>query len=65
MKVYRITYLIGKLNNGECPPPFIYTIFPNFNGWQVTLNEHECIVHVPDNEVPVNLGPLVKIEEIG
>jgi hypothetical protein len=63
MKTYRITYLIGKLDASTCPPALVSAIFPDFDGWPVTLSESECIVTVPeDAPEPLNLSPLIKIE---
>jgi hypothetical protein len=62
MKTYRITYIIGKLETSTCPPALVSAIFPDFDGWPVTLSESECLVTVPDGIEPLNLSPLIKIE---
>lgn len=59
---YKITLLLGKMDNSVCPPPFISSIFPAFNGQPVTVNESECIVTFDAPQTPVDLGPLVKVE---
>jgi len=62
MKTYRITYLIGKLDASTCPPAIVPALFPDFDGWPVTLSESECLVTVPEGIEPLNLSPLIKIE---
>lgn len=62
--IYRITYLIGKLDTSVCPPTIVPAIFPTFDGWPVTLTETECIVTVPEGVTPADLGPLVKVEVV-
>lgn len=65
MTTYRITYLLGKLDTSKCPPDILYTLFPAFNGSQsVVLNESEILVTFSSKQTPVNLGPLVKVEEL-
>jgi len=59
---YKITLLLGKMDNSVCPPPFINSIFPAFNGQPVTVNESECIVTFDTPQTPADLGPLVKVE---
>jgi hypothetical protein len=60
---YRITYLLGKLDNTSCPPAVLYTLFPSFDGSQaVTLSESEITVTFATPQTPVDLGPLVKVE---
>jgi len=62
MFTYRITYLLGKLDNSTCPPAVVSAIFPAFNGEPVTLNESEITVTFENAQTPVDLGPLVKVE---
>jgi hypothetical protein len=65
MTTYRITYLLGKLDTSKCPPDILYTLFPAFNGSQsVVLKESEILVTFNSKQTPVNLGPLVKVEEL-
>lgn len=65
MITYRITYLLGKLDASKCPPDIIYTLFPAFDGSQVvTIDESEITVTFPTPQTPVDLGPLVKVEEV-
>lgn len=61
---YKITYLIGKLDAGVCPPPIVSAIFPSFDGWPVELSESECFVTVPDGIVPIEISTLVKVEAV-
>ena len=62
MFTYRITYLLGKLDNSICPPAIVPVIFPAFNGESVTLTESEITVTFATLQTPVNLGALVKVE---
>jgi hypothetical protein len=59
---YRITYIAGKLDTTYNPPAIVLSVFPDFDGWPVTLSESECIVTVPEGIEPLNLSPLIKIE---
>jgi hypothetical protein len=61
MTTFRITSLAGGFGN-TCPPPIVFTLFPSFDGWAVTLTESFCEVTVPNGITPVDLGPLVKVE---
>ena len=61
---YRITYIAGKLDTSECPPAILKAIFPAFNNEPVTLTESECIVEFSEPQVPVDLSPLIKVEQI-
>jgi hypothetical protein len=60
---YRITALAGTFGN-NCPPAIVPAIFPNFDGWPVTLSASECIVIAPSPQTPTDLGPLVKVEVV-
>ena len=62
MFTYRITYLLGKLDNSVCPPAIVSVIFPAFNGEPVTLSESEVTVTFATEQTPNDLGPLVKVE---
>jgi hypothetical protein len=65
MTTYRITYLLGKLDNSTCPPAVLYAVFPAFDGSQaVTLSESEIVVTFATPQTPVDLGPLVKVETL-
>jgi len=64
MTIYRITYIAGKLDASVCPPAIVPALFPDFDGWPVTLSESECIVTVPEGITPRDLGPLVKVEVV-
>lgn len=61
---YRITFRFGKLDASICPPSWITEVFPQFDGWPVSLSEQECIVEVPDGIEPI-ADPLLRIEKIG
>jgi len=61
MYTYKITYLLGKLDNSICPPAVLSLIFPSFDGDPVTLNENEITVTFTTEQIPVDL-PLVKVE---
>lgn len=64
MTIYRITYLAGKLDVSVCPPAIVSAVFPDFDGWPVTLSESECLVTAPSPHTPADLGPLVKVERV-
>ena len=61
---YRITYLIGKLDASICPPAIVSVIFPAFNGEPVTLCEEYCEVTFAEPQTPVEISPLVKVQEV-
>lgn len=61
---YRITLLGMGLDTTTCPPAIVSAIFPAFDGWPVELSPAECLVTAPSPQVPVDLGPLVKVEAI-
>jgi hypothetical protein len=64
MATYKITYLAGKMETSVCPPLVVKSVFPSFNGEPVTLSETECTVTFEEEQTPVDLGPLVKVEQI-
>ena len=64
MFTYRITYLLGKLDNSVCPPAIVSVIFPSFNGEPVTLSDSEITVTFDTEQTPTDLSPLVKVELI-
>ena len=64
MVIYKITYLAGKMETSICPPVVVKAVFPSFNGEPVTLSETECIVSFEQPQTPVDLSPLIKIEEL-
>ena len=64
MFTYRITYLLGRIDNSTCPPEVVSVIFPAFNGEAVTLTDSEIIVTFDTAQTPTDLGPLVKVELI-
>lgn len=59
---YKISLVVGKMDNSICPPPFLNVIFPAFNGQPVIANESECLVTFDTPQTPADLGPLVKVE---
>jgi len=59
---YRIKLVIGKIDNSVCPPDFLDDIFPNFAGEPVIVTPYYCDVIFETPQIPVDLGPLVKIE---
>jgi hypothetical protein len=64
MTKYKITFLGGKLDTSMCPPSIVYALFPKFDKWSVFLSDEECIVEVPTDDKPIDLGPLIKVETI-
>ena len=64
MFIYKITFLLGKLDTSTCPPAVVSVIFSAFNGEAVTLTESEITVTFATEQTPTNLGPLVKVELI-
>lgn len=61
---YKITLLLGKMDNSICPPPFLTSIFPAFNGEPVTASESDCVVTFTSPQTPVDLGPLVRVQQV-
>ena len=62
---YRITYLIGQLDNSIAPPPVVSVIFPAFDGTQLVVSDQsEILVTFATPQTPVDLGPLVKVETL-
>ena len=59
---YKVTLLLGKMDNSVCPPPFLKVVFPAFNGEPVTASDSECIVTFDTPQTPADLGPLVRVE---
>ena len=64
MYKYKITYLIGKMDANANPPAIIYAIFPAFNGEPVTLCEEYCEVTFAEPQTPVEISPLVRVQEV-
>ena len=50
------------LNNYECPPAIIWSLFPDYNGEPLELSQKECTVTFDTPQTPVDLGALVKVE---
>ena len=63
MATYRITTIAGGFGN-TCPPPIVFAVFPEFDGWPVSLTESFCEVIAPDGVTIKDIGPLVKVEEV-
>ena len=62
---YRITYLIGQLDNSVAPPPVLSVIFPAYDGSQLVISDQSQILVTFDTpQTPVDLGPLVKVETV-
>ena len=63
MFIYKITYLLGRLDTSTCPPAIVPVIFPAFNGEPVTLDESEITVTFATEQTQItDLGPLVRVE---
>lgn len=61
---YKISLVIGKIDNSICPPPFLLAVFPAFKGEPVIATESDCTVTFDTPQTPTDLGPLVKVELI-
>ena len=64
MITYRVSILIGKMDNSICPPPLVAVLFPNASPLNVSATEQDCVVTFAEPQTPVDLGPLVKVEII-
>jgi hypothetical protein len=64
MITYRITILIGKMDNSTCPPPLVAVLFPDATPLTVAATEQDCLVTFDTPQTPADLGPLVKVELI-
>jgi hypothetical protein len=64
MITYRITIVIGKMDNSICPPPLVAVLFPNALPLTVSATEQDCLVTFAEPQTPADLGPLVKVEII-
>lgn len=61
---YRVSLVIGKIDNSICPPPFIKSVFPNYDGQEITVTEQDCLITFATPQTPADLGPLVRVELI-
>lgn len=62
---YRITNLLGGIDNSVSPPPVVGLIFPAYDGTQLVVSSPaEILVTFSEPQTPVDLGPLVKVESI-
>ena len=59
---YKVSLLLGKMDNSTCPPAFLSAVFPAFNGEPVTASESDCVVTFAAPQTPVDLGPLVRVQ---
>jgi hypothetical protein len=64
MITYRITIIIGKMDNSICPPPLVAVLFPDSTPLTVTASEQDCLVTFSTQQTPADLGPLVRVELI-
>jgi hypothetical protein len=62
MFTYKITILGMPMDNSECPPAIVSSVFPAFNGEAVELSNKECTVTFDTAQTFNDLGPLVKVE---
>lgn len=61
MYTYKITSLIA-LELSSCPPPILFSVFPQWNGELVIVDNGVVTVTFDSEQVPVDHGPLVKVE---
>lgn len=61
---YRITYVLGKLDANSNPPVVAGVLFPGATITSCTVSEEEYLVTLEEAQNPVDLGPLVKVEQI-
>jgi hypothetical protein len=64
MITYRITIVIGKMDNSICPPPLVSLLFPDASPLTVSATEQDCVVTFDTPQTPADLGPLVRVELI-
>ena len=64
MTTYRITLLGMPIDTSTCPPAIVPALFPAFDGWPVTVSTEAITVTAPTQQTPVDLGPLVKVEQV-
>ena len=65
MFTYRITYLAGVIDTASTPPSIVAAIFPAFDGSQQCIaSSSEVLVTFVSAQVPLDLGPIVKVEEL-
>ena len=61
MITYRVTIVIGKMDNSICPPPLIAVLFPDATPLTIAATEQDCVVTFDTPQTPANLGPLVVV----
>lgn len=60
MVKYRITSLL-VIGDGQA---LLKAVFPAYNGEQAYFDQSEIVVTFKTAQIPVNLGPLIKVELI-
>lgn len=60
---YRIVSLTA-LDLSSCPPPILLAAFPDWNGEPCEVRDGVTYVTFPAPKTPVDLGPLVKVEQV-
>jgi len=63
--IYKISTILGSLNIQSGPPPIISSIFSSYDGSQeVIINDKGIFVVFETEQIPADLGPLVKVERV-
>jgi hypothetical protein len=60
MVKYKITSLLVIADG----PALLTAVFPNWNGEPAWFDQSEIVVEFNDAQSAINLGPLVKVEQI-
>lgn len=63
MKTYSIKTAF-QIDQSICPPFIVGQVFPNIIPEKVEMDSINLIVTVQDGVTPLDLGPLVKVEEV-
>jgi hypothetical protein len=62
---YRITYLLGAMDNTISPPPVVAVLFPAYDGTQLVVSDQSQILVTFDTpQTPADLGPLVVVSVV-
>ena len=61
---YKISLLGERIDTSVAPSPLLLALFPQWNGEHTTGVENAILVTFASPQTPVDLGPLVKVEEI-
>lgn len=65
MTTYRITCPASGIDSSVTPPPIVSLVFPAFDGSQKCVaSSSEVLVTFDSPQTPVDLGPLVKVEQV-